>query len=182
MQIDILTLFPDAFAPCKTSILKRAAEKGIVELNISDIRAYTKDKHHTTDDTLYGGGAGMVMKPEPIFDAVQSVKKADSPRVIFTCAWGKPYTQQMAREFSREEQLIIVCGHYEGIDERAVELLATDVVSVGDFVLTGGEIPAMLIADSVIRLLPGALGDDSSSAEESFSEDLLEYPQYTRPV
>jgi len=181
MRIDILSLFPEAFAPMKESIIKRATAKGIVELNITDIRSYTTDKHHTTDDTLYGGGAGMVMKPEPIYAAVKDAGAAAKPRVIFTCAWGKPYNQAMAEELSKEEQLIIVCGHYEGIDERAIELLADDVICVGDFVLTGGELPAMIIADSVIRLLPDAVGDHASVEDESFNNSLLEYPQYTRP-
>lgn len=180
MRVDILSLFPDAFAPLHESIVKRAVMKGKVELNIVNIRDFTHDKHNTADDTPYGGGAGMLMKPEPIYEAVQSVI-GEGARVIFPCAWGRPYTQQMARELAESEQLIIVCGHYEGVDERVIEELHGEPVCLGDYVLTGGEIPAMAIADSVIRLLPGVLGDDASSEEESFSGQLLEYPQYTRP-
>ena len=181
MRIDILTLFPAMFAPLNESIVKRAAEKGVVSIGVTNIRDFAADKHHLTDDRLYGGGAGMVMKPEPIYRAVRAVKSAVRPRVIFTSPQGRPFDQKLAGELAKEEQLIIVCGHYEGVDERVIELLATDVVSLGDFVLTGGELPAMCIADAVARLLPGALGDEMSSMEESFDGGLLEYPHYTRP-
>ena len=181
MRIDILTLFPAMFAPLGESIVKRAQEKGILELHITNIRDYTLDKHHTTDDRLYGGGAGMVMKPEPIFAAVRDCARAKKPRILLTSPQGRPFDQAMAETLAEEEQLILICGHYEGVDERVCLGLGAEPVSIGDFVLTGGELPAMAIADAVVRLLPGALGDDRSSDEESFSDGLLEYPQYTRP-
>ncbi|MBQ2698403.1 MAG: tRNA (guanosine(37)-N1)-methyltransferase TrmD [Firmicutes bacterium] len=181
MRIDILTLFPAMFTPLDESIIKRARAKGVVDIRVTNIRDYTTDKHQTTDDRLYGGGAGMVMKPEPLFAAVEDVTVAAHPRVLITSPQGRPYDQALARELAQEEQVIIICGHYEGIDERVIETLATDVVSMGDFVLTGGEVPALAITDSITRLLPGALGDDRAAVDESFSESLLEYPQYTRP-
>ena len=163
------------------SIIKRAKEANIAKIDITNIRDYAIDKHQTTDEKLYGGGAGMVMKPEPLFAAVDDLNKAENPRVIITSPIGKPYDQKIAKEFAQEEQLIIVCGHYEGIDQRFIDQYATDIISLGDFVLTGGEIAALAICDSVVRLLPGALGDERSTEEESFSDGLLEYPQYTRP-
>ena len=181
MQIDILTLFPNMFAPLKESIIKRAQDKGLLCLNITNIRDYTGDKHHIADDKLYGGGAGMVMKPEPIFAAVEGAQPGPDARIIITSPQGRPFDQALARELAGCSQLIIICGHYEGIDERVIENLATDIISLGDFVLTGGELAAMAITDAVIRLLPGVLGDDESSREESFNEGLLEYPHYTRP-
>ncbi len=183
MRINVLTLFPQMFAPLSESIMKRAQNKGLAEIDVQDIRAYTTDKHHITDEPPYGGGAGMVMKPEPIFAAVEAVRRPDCrPRVILTSPRGRLFTQELAEELAKEEQLIFICGHYEGVDERVEQLLATDVLSVGDFVLTGGELPCMCMVDAVVRLLPGVLGDDHSAEEESFSHDgLLEYPQYTRP-
>ncbi len=181
MRIDILTLFPEMFAPLNASIVKRARDKGIVELNLINIRDFATDKHQTADDRIYGGGAGMVMKPEPIFAACRSVMTADKPRIIITSPQGRPFDQQLAQELAGEEQIIIICGHYEGIDERVVEYLTTDMISLGDFVLCGGELAAMAISEAVTRLQPGALGDDASSEEESFADGLLEYPQYTRP-
>jgi len=181
MRIDILTLFPQMFCPLEESIIKRAREKGIVDINLINIRDFAFDRHQITDDRLYGGGAGMVMKPEPIFAAVRSVLGDDKPRVIITSPQGRPFDQKLAQELSAEEHLIVICGHYEGIDERVIEGLATDIISMGDFVLTGGELPAMAIVDSVTRLLPGALGDELSAAQESFEDGLLEYPHYTRP-
>ncbi|WP_148133794.1 tRNA (guanosine(37)-N1)-methyltransferase TrmD [Candidatus Formimonas warabiya] len=183
MKIDILTLFPAMFAPLQESIIKRAGEKGIVDIRITDIRDFAFNKHRIVDDVVYGGGAGMVMKPEPIFEAVKQVKStADgSPRIILTSPQGKPFTQKKAFELSQEAHLVFICGHYEGIDERIRELCVTDELSVGDFVLTGGELPSMIMVDAVVRLLPGVLGDDASAHEESFSDGLLEYPQYTRP-
>ena len=182
MKIDILTLFPEMFAPLDHSMVKRAREAGLVEVNTTYIRDYTTDKHQMTDDRLYGGGAGMVMKPEPIAAAVAAVSTSPKPRIIVTAPSGRPYTQDIARELAKEEQLIIICGHYEGIDQRVIDSLATDVISVGDFVMTGGEIAALAITDSVIRLIPGVLGDERAAEEESFSDGLLEYPQYTRPA
>lgn len=181
MRIDILTLFPEMFAPLQASIVGRAVKNSVAELNIKNIRDYTGPKHGLTDDKLYGGGVGMVMKPEPLFEAVADLKKTPNARVIITSPAGRVFDQQAAEELSRAEQLIFICGHYEGIDQRVEDTLATDVFSIGDYVLTGGELPAMVMADSVIRLLPGALGHDESSVEESFSDGLLEYPQYTRP-
>ncbi|MCL1974781.1 MAG: tRNA (guanosine(37)-N1)-methyltransferase TrmD [Firmicutes bacterium] len=181
MQIDILTIFPTMFAPLNESIVGRARAAGLLKLSVHNIRDYATDKHHMTDDRPYGGGAGMVMKPEPIFLAARALINTAKPRLIITSPQGHHYTQALAREFADEEQLIIICGHYEGIDERVIEGLATDVISVGDFVLTGGEIAALLIADSVARLLPGVLGHEESALEDSFSGGLLEYPHYTRP-
>ena len=187
MRIDILTLFPEMFAPMQQSIVGRAVKNELLQLNIKNIRDYTGPKHGLTDDKLYGGGAGMVMKPEPLFEAVADLRQSNEPaktRVVITSPAGRVFDQQAAEELSRAEQVIFICGHYEGIDQRVEQALATDVFSIGDFVLTGGELPAMVMADSIIRLLPGALGHDESSPEESFSEDwvgLLEYPQYTRP-
>jgi tRNA (guanine37-N1)-methyltransferase len=181
MRIDILTLFPEMFSPLDHSIIKRAREADIAKIAITNIRDYASDKHQTTDEKLYGGGAGMVMKPQPLFAAVDDVKQSLKPRVIITSPIGKPFDQKIAKELAREEQLIIVCGHYEGIDQRFIDHVATDIISLGDFVLTGGEIAALAICDSVVRLLPGALGDTRSAEEESFNDNLLEYPQYTRP-
>lgn len=181
MRIDILTLFPEMFAPLEHSIVARAARKGLVDLNVKNIRDYTGPKHGLTDDKLYGGGAGMVMKPEPLFEAIEDLRQTPDARVVITSPAGRVFDQRAAVELSRAKQIIFICGHYEGIDQRVEEALATDVYSVGDYVLTGGELPAMLMSDAVIRLLPGALGHDESSQEESFSENLLEYPQYTRP-
>ena len=181
MRIDILTLFPEMFAPLDASMIKRARERELVQINVTNIRDYTTDKHQITDERLYGGGAGMVMKPEPLAAAVAAAQATAHPRIIITAPSGRPFTQEVAREFSQEEQLIIICGHYEGIDQRFIDAMATDVISMGDFVLTGGEIPALAITDSVCRLLPGVLGDERAAEEESFSDGLLEYPQYTRP-
>jgi len=181
MRIDILTLFPEMFTPLNASMMKRAQDRGLLELHIVNIRDYAADKHQVADDRPYGGGAGMVMKPEPLAAATEAALASPHPRVIVTTPAGRPYTQALARELAREEQLILVCGHYEGIDQRYLDAFATDLVSLGDFVLTGGETAALAIVDSVVRLLPGALGDESSACEESFSDGLLEYPHYTRP-
>jgi tRNA (guanine37-N1)-methyltransferase len=181
MRIDILTLFPAMFAPLSESMVGRAQAAALLTLNVHNIRDYTVDKHHITDDRPYGGGAGMVMKPEPIFAAARAVTSCAKPRIIVTSPQGRPYSQALAQELALEQQLIIICGHYEGIDERVLDGLATDVISLGDFVLTGGEIAALALADSVARLLPGVLGHEESALEESFSAGLLEYPHYTRP-
>ncbi len=181
MKIDILSLFPEMFAPLDHSMIKRARDKGIVDLHVTNIRDYATDKHHTTDDRLYGGGSGMVMMAEPLLAAVNACREQDNARIIVTSPAGKPYQQQLAEELAGEEQLIIICGHYEGIDQRFIDHVGAELISLGDFVMTGGEIAALAIADSVIRLLPGALGNDEATAEESFSAGLLEYPQYTRP-
>lgn len=179
MRLDILTLFPDMFTPLKESIIKRASDKNLVEINIIQIRDFSQDAHKKTDDIPYGGGAGMVMTPQPLYDAIQSVKTPNS-YVIYLSPRGKVFNQPMARNLSKCEHLILVCGHYEGIDERIIQLCIDEEISIGDYVLTGGELPAMVLADSIIRLLDGAISQDSLS-EESFTNNLLEYPQYTRP-
>ena len=179
MRLDILTLFPDMFAPLKESIIKRAIDKEVAEINIIQIRDFSLDPHKKTDDIPYGGGAGMVMTPQPLYDAIMSVK-TDQSHVIYLSPRGRVFKQAIAKEFCSFEHLILVCGHYEGIDERIIELCIDEELSVGDYVLTGGELPAMIVADAVIRLLDGAISKDSLN-EESFSSNMLEYPQYTRP-
>ncbi|MBX5458574.1 MAG: tRNA (guanosine(37)-N1)-methyltransferase TrmD [Thermogemmatispora sp.] len=180
MHIDIFTLFPAMFeGPFSESILKRARERGLLSIALHNIRDFTTDKHHVVDDYPYGGGVGMVMKPEPIFAAVEAVYQG-GPIILLT-PQGRLFNQQIARELAREPRLSLICGHYEGVDERVAEHLATDELSIGDYVLTGGELPAMVIVDAVARLIPGVLGDDASTHEESHSDSLLEYPQYTRP-
>ncbi|MFD1888432.1 tRNA (guanosine(37)-N1)-methyltransferase TrmD [Paenibacillus wenxiniae] len=185
MKIDVLTLFPDMFAGVfGSSILGKAADKGIVELNAINFRTYSTSKHGTVDDTPYGGGGGMVLKPDPIFAAVEDrvSDEAVKPRIILMCPQGETFTQKKAEELSQEQHLIFICGHYEGYDERIREHLVTDELSIGDYVLTGGEIPAMTVVDSVVRLLPGVLGNENSAVTDSFSTGLLEYPHYTRPA
>jgi tRNA (guanine37-N1)-methyltransferase len=185
MKIDILTLFPEMFTgPFSASILKRAQDSGLIGINLVNIRDYSTNKHHTVDDTPYGGGAGMLMAPEAIFGAAEDVSKkhVGAPcRVVLMCPQGKPFSQALARDLARAESLVIICGHYEGVDERVRETLLTDEISIGDYVLTGGELPAMVVVDAVTRLLPGVLGESESVEEESFSAGLLEYPHYTRP-
>ncbi|MBM0065190.1 tRNA (guanosine(37)-N1)-methyltransferase TrmD [Alkalicoccobacillus gibsonii] len=184
MRIDVLSLFPDMFTGVfGQSILKLAQEKGLVSLNVTDFRTYSTNKHSRVDDYPYGGGAGMVLTPQPIFDAVEDVKQPDAKaRVVLLCPQGEPYTQAKAEEFAQEEQLILICGHYEGYDERIRKHLVTDEISLGDYVLTGGELGAMVIVDSVTRLLKGALGNDESAQTDSFTIGMLEHPQYTRPA
>lgn len=188
MRVDVLTLFPEMFTGVfGTSILGKAQDKGIVSLNPVNFRDYAGNKHGTVDDTPYGGGGGMVLKPDPIFRAVEELlsgKPADAPapRIILMCPQGESFTQRKAEELAEEEHLIFICGHYEGYDERIREHLVTDELSVGDYVLTGGELPAMVVVDSVVRLLPGVLGNETSAVTDSFSTGLLEYPHYTRPV
>jgi len=182
MKIDILTLFPEICrAPLSESMMKRAQENGIVDLRIHNFRDWTKDKHHVVDDTPFGGGPGMVMKPEPIFAAVESLRNEKSTVVLMT-PQGKRFTQSMAWEFAKTEHLIIICGHYEGIDHRVIEHLVDAEISIGDYVLTNGAIAAVVLVDATVRLLPGALGDDQSAVEDSFSAGSLEAPQYTRPA
>ena len=180
MKVEILTLFPEMFAPMRQSMMKRAADKAIAEIAVTDIRPYADDPHQA-DDLVYGGGAGMVMKVEPVMAALRDRGYRPGDAVIITSPAGRPFRQQDAQRLAARERLFIVAGHYEGIDQRVTELTNGLEYSVGDFVLTGGELPAMMMADSVIRLLDGVLGDDSSLDEESFNEGLLEYPQYTRP-
>ena len=182
MKIDVLTLFPGMFpGPLDESIIKRACESGRLRLGIHDLRDFTHDRHRTVDDRPFGGGPGMLIKPEPLFEAVEDLRD-EKTRVILTSPAGRPFRQQIARELAAEEHLLLVCGSYEGFDERVRERLADDEISIGDYVLTNGALPAMVVIDAVARLLPGVLGDDESSADESFSDRLLEYPQYTRPA
>jgi tRNA (guanine37-N1)-methyltransferase len=182
MQIDILTLFPEICrAPLNESMMKRAQESGALKLRIHNLREWTTDKHHVVDDSPYGGGQGMVMKPEPVFAAVESLC-TDSSKVVLMTPQGRKLDQQIAREFSAEEHLIIVCGHYEGIDHRVVDHLADAEISIGDYVLTNGAIAAVVFVDAVARLLPGVLGHEQSALDDSFSRGLLEAPQYTRPA
>ncbi len=185
MKIEILTLFPEMFTgPFDSSIVKRALVKGMLELEILNIRDFTCDKHRITDDYPFGGGAGMVMKPEPVFAAVEFIKARGSlspPKIVLLCPQGRVFNQEMAGELAREPHLILICGHYEGVDERVKEKLVDREVSIGDFVLTGGEIPALVVVDAVARLLPGVLGAEESFQTDSFYQGLLAYPQYTRP-
>lgn len=186
MRIDVLTLFPEMFTGVfSQSILKKAAETGAVTYNVVNFRQFADNKHLTVDDYPYGGGAGMVLKPQPIFDAVSEFSAASggaSPRVILLCPQGKRFNQKKAEELMHEEHLIFICGHYEGYDERIREHLITDEISIGDYVLTGGELGAMVIIDSVVRLLPGVLGNAESHQKDSFSTGFLEHPHYTRPA
>ena len=182
MKIDVLTLFPGMFpGPLDESIIKRACESGRLRLGVHDLRDYTHDRHRTVDDRPFGGGPGMLMKPEPLFEAVEALR-GESTRAILTSPAGRPFRQEIARELAGEAHLLLVCGSYEGFDERVSECVADDEISIGDYVLTNGALPAMVIIDAVARLLPGVLGDDESSLNESFSDRLLEYPQYTRPA
>jgi tRNA (guanine37-N1)-methyltransferase len=190
VRVDIFTLFPQMFAgPFDSSILKRATNQGIVNFNIHNIRDYTHDRHHTTDDYAYGGGAGMVMKPEPVFEAVESVIASASAgemagkklSTILLTPQGRLFCQPIAVELAQYDWLLLICGHYEGVDERIREHLQADEISIGDYVLTGGELAAMVVVDAVVRLLPGVLGSGESLLHESHNDGLLEYPQYTRP-
>jgi tRNA (guanine37-N1)-methyltransferase len=182
MKIDVLTLFPEMFSgPLDASIVGRARKAGLLELRLQNLRQWTHDRHKTVDDKPFGGGAGMVLKPEPIFEAVESLSD-DKTHVILTAPAGRPFTQAIARELAQKEHLLFICPSYEGVDERVCEALVDDELSIGDYVLTNGGLPAMVIIDAVTRLLPGALGDDESARDESFSQGLLEYPHYTRPA
>ena len=182
MKIDVLTLFPGMFAgPLDESIIKRARDAGLLDLKLHQLRDWTHDRHKTVDDRPFGGGPGMLLKPEPIFEAVESLSR-ENTRVILLSPSGRKFDQSIARELAQQEHLLFVTGHYEGFDERIREALADDELSIGDYVLTNGALPAMVVIDAVARLLPGALGDDTSSHDESFSHGLLEYPQYTRPA
>jgi tRNA (guanine37-N1)-methyltransferase len=181
MRIDILTLFPGMFSgPFAESIVGRAHERGVVTIQLTDIRSFATDRHRTVDDTPYGGGPGMVMKAPVVADAIEAVRSEASP-VILLSPQGRVLTQTIARELAKLPHLVLVCGHYEGVDERVRGLLVDDEISIGDYVLTGGELPAMVLVDTVVRLIPGSLGDDASAADESHAEGLLEYPHYTRP-
>jgi tRNA (guanine37-N1)-methyltransferase len=182
MKIDVLTLFPGMFCgPLDESIIRRARDQKLLELSIHNLRDYTHDRHRTVDDKPFGGGPGMLLKPEPVFEAVEALTN-EQTRVILLSPSGRPLNQGLVRELSGYQQLLLVCGSYEGFDERIRETLADDEISVGDYVLTNGALPAMILIDAVTRLLPGVLGDDESACDESFSFGLLEYPQYTRPA
>lgn len=182
MKIDVLTLFPEMFAgPLDVSIVGRARKTGLLDLRVHNLRDWTHDRHKTVDDRPFGGGAGMVMKPEPLFEAVEALGGGQAHVVLLGPA-GRPFTQAIARELAQREHVLLICGSYEGVDERVREGLVDDEVSIGDYVLTNGGLPAMVVIDAVTRLLPGALGDEQSAADESFSHGLLEYPHYTRPA
>jgi len=182
MKIEVLTLFPAMFAgPLDESIIQRARKQGLLDLKIHNLRDWTHDRHKTVDDRPFGGGPGMLLQPEPLFEAIESLRR-EKTRVILLSPAGRPFCQAVARELAQREELLLVTGHYEGFDERVRETLADDELSIGDYVLTNGALPAMVVIDAVVRLLPGVLGDDESSHDESFSHGLLEYPQYTRPA
>ena len=183
MKITILTIFPEMFTPLHESILGRAQKAGLLDIREVDIRAYSKNKHHNTDDAPYGGGAGMVMLAQPIVDAMRDVQGEHfAGRRIYLSPRGKTLTQQKVEELATEKELILLCGHYEGVDQRALDLCIDEEISIGDYILTGGELGAMVLVDSVARLVPGVLGCEESAQTESFSSGLLEYPQYTRPA
>lgn len=184
MHFDILTLFPEMFSgPFSASIIKRAVAKGLLTINLVNIRDYAQNRHRTVDDTPYGGGAGMVMQAEPIILALEAVRErrgGQTGPVILLCPQGEPFSQKLAAELAQEEHIVLICGHYEGVDER-VRAYTTGEISIGDYVLTGGELPAMVIVDAVSRLIPGVLGEETSPVTDSFATGLLEHPQYTRP-
>lgn len=182
MKIDVLTLFPEMFkGPLDVSMVQRAREAGQLELRITDLRDYTHDRHKTVDDRPFGGGPGMVLKCEPIFEAVENLAN-EKTRVILMTPGGRSFNQALARELSQQEHMLFICGSYEGVDERVHEALVDDEISIGDYVLTNGGLPAMVVIEAVTRLLPGVLGDEQSACDESFSHGLLEYPHYTRPA
>jgi tRNA (guanine37-N1)-methyltransferase len=188
--VDVVTIFPQMIEPALAEgVIGRARTKGLVEVKARDLRDYTSDKHRVVDDVAFGGGPGMVMKPEPIFRAVEEIStergkpsEEGKKAVVLMTPQGKPFTQAEARRLSRMEQIIVLCGRYEGVDERVAEALVTDEISIGDYVLTGGELPALVVIDAVVRLVPGVVGDDQSVANDSFSEGLLDFPHYTRPA
>lgn len=183
MQFDVFTLFPEVIQPyLDSSILQRASEKGLIHVDLHNIRDWTTDKHHVTDDAPYGGGGGMVMKAPPIFDSVEAILGAPPVcPLIYLSPQGRPFTTAIARELARLPRIGLLCGRYEGIDERVIEHLVTDQISIGDYVVTGGELPAMIVIDAVARFIPGTLGDPNGAINDSFTDGLLEYPHYTRP-
>ena len=182
MRIEILTLFPDMFAPLHQSMIGRAENAGIVSIHEEDIRLHTKDRHFKCDDVPYGGGAGMVMTPQPIVDCVRALDPENKARRIFMSPRGRTLNSGIARELAEEEFIMLLCGHYEGVDQRALDICGFEELSIGDYVLTGGELAAMVTVDALLRFVPGVLGCGDSAEEESFSDGLLEYPQYTRPA
>ena len=182
MRLDILTIFPEiAAAPLGASIIGKAQQRGLVDLRVHDLRNWADNKHRTTDDTPYGGSQGMVMKCEPFFAAVEELR-TPSTRVVLMSPGGRPFTQKIAEDYAQLPHIILLCGHYEGVDQRVIDHLVDDEISIGDYVLTNGAIAAAVVADAVVRLLPGVLGDENSAPDDSFSSGLLEFPQYTRPV
>lgn len=180
MQFDVLTLFPEMFTPLKISILGKAQEKGRININIINIRDFSKDKHKKVDDTPYGGGAGMVIRPDVVYDAYQSIKDKENAKLIYLSPQGIPLNQKKVESLAKEKHLILLCGHYEGIDQRVLEEIVDEEISIGDYVVTGGELPSMVLIDTVSRYVEGVLTKESIE-EESFSNEMLEYPQYTRP-
>lgn len=180
MKIDILTLFPDMFAPLEQSIIGRARDANLIDINILDIREFSTDKHKKCDDYTFGGGEGLLMTPQPLFDCIESVLSDDS-YVIYLSPRGTPLKQSVVQTLSNHTHLILICGHYEGIDQRVIDTFVDEEISIGDYVLTGGELPAMVLVDAVARLIPNVLGNDESAKNESFSNGYLEFPQYTRP-
>ena len=183
LRIDIITIFPKMFSPVlDESIMKRAQAKRLVDFRVHDLRDFSKDAHRKVDDRPFGGGPGMVMTPQPLVDAVKRIKGRRKARVIYMCPGGTTFTQAKAKALAKEKNIILICGHYEGIDERVREMVVDESISVGDYVLTGGELPAMVVVDSLVRLIPGVLGKEASLEDESFEHGLLEYPQYTRPA
>ena len=183
LRFDVVSLFPEVFEPAfRAGVVGRAIARGLVELHAHDLREHTHDRHRQVDDVPYGGGPGMVLKPEPLFEAIEAIRAENRGPVILMEPWGEPFSQQVARELAAEPGLVIVCGRYEGIDDRVRESLADREISIGDYVLSGGELPAMVVVDAVSRLVPGVLGDAESLAGDSFTTDLLGHPQYTRPA
>ncbi len=183
LKFDVVTIFPDMFsAVIDESIVKRAQEKKKVAIKVHDLRKFTHDKHRKVDDRPFGGGPGMVMTPQPIFDAVKKIRGRRKAKILLMCASGKPFSQKIAKQLAKEKNLILICGHYEGVDERVRKHLVDESISIGDYVLTGGELPAMVLIDGVTRLIPGVLGKEESLHDESFENNLLEYPQFTRPA
>lgn len=180
MRFDVLTLFPEMFMPLQKSILERAQKNGNININLINIRDFSKDKHKKVDDTPYGGGAGMVIRPDVVYDAYNSIENRENAKVIFLSPQGKTLNQPKVEELSKQEHLILLCGHYEGIDQRVLDKIVDEEISIGDYVLTGGELPSMVLIDAVSRYVDGVLNEESIK-EESFSNNLLEYPQYTRP-
>ena len=181
MKFDILTLFPEMIEPIKQSVIGKAVEKELIEINLINIRDFSKDKHKKVDDTVYGGGAGMLIRPDVVYDAFQSIEKEKDAKVIYLSPKGKLLSQEKVEELSKEKHLILLCGHYEGIDQRVLDKIVDEEISIGDYVLTGGELPALILIDSISRLIPGVLSQNESFEEESFKDNLLEYPHYTRP-